>query len=132
MTNKQIHLNMGHLLPDTIHILKDNGFTGLFVQFTTDSDILITIDTDIINTPVLTSDVISRVYDIPDDLRLCLYYALDHNADQIFFNKGTNPTPLLPAYTNSSNTAWDNYLVGVQYNGVYIQGKNWPGELIPD
>lgn len=132
MTTNTIHLNRNHLLPDTIHVMKDNGFTGLFIQFTTKNDILVTIDTDIITPEVLTSDVLTHHIDVPDDLRLCLYYTLDHNCDAVLFAESIDPIPLLPKYVSSNNTAWDNYLVAVQYNGVYIQAKNWPGELMPD
>lgn len=132
MTTTMLHLNKNHLLPDTIHCMKDNGFAGLFIQFTTKEDILVTIDTGIITPEILTSDVLTHHIDIPADLRLCLYYALDKNCDTLFFNKHTDPIPLLPRYHCSSNSLWNNYLVDVHFNGICVQGKNWPSELMPD
>lgn len=132
MINSLVKLRIGHLLPDTIHLMKDNGFTGLFIQFTDKGDIMVTIDTDLINEGVLTSDAITRDRDISSDLRTCLYYALDHKCDQLYFNKDTPICPLLPYYHTNNNEPWDNYVTGVQYNGIYIPGNRWPGELLPD
>lgn len=132
MITKIINLNIGHLLPDTAHDLKKNNIPGLFIQVTTDNDLLITVDTDIIKPDVLASDAITRVYGIPDDLRLCLYYAFDHGCDTLFFNKKTAGNPLLPKYHCNNNEPYKNYLTGVHYNGIFVHGNSWPSDLLPD
>lgn len=137
MKTNTMRLNIRHLTEDTVDDLRRNDlsnknkpadkFIGTVIQFTTSGDILITVDTDIIDATVLRRDAIDGNLGIPSDLRLCLFYAFDHNCDSLLFVQyGENENPLLPAYIPTKLHSW------VKYNGINIQMKDWPGELIPD
>lgn len=137
-------LNKQHLTPETIdelkqnnlsaqnHEFKDNLMFGLVIEFTEQNNILIIIDREIIQPSTLTANAIWQTMCIPPDLQLCLLYALDHNCDQIYFNTTQEPIMLLPYYVCTTNKQGEPIIKWVQYNGMHIQAKYWPNELLPE
>lgn len=133
MKTELMMLNLRHITQDTADMLRrndisnknrtmDDSLWGLVVQTTT-KGFFITLDTDIINKETLCSNAINQHLNIPADLQLCLLYAIDHGCNQIYFDDYmTVNNPLLPSYTDQ----W------VKYNGIAIQMKHWPAQLLPD
>lgn len=142
MSFKVIQLNRHCLTEDTIDDLHRHNIArgddrpydmiGLVIQ-TSPEIIVITIDKDLITEESLTDDISIRHLGIPNDLRLCLFYLLDHDCDQLqFVNHGAKDTPLLPIYMGNKNRNGANFIDFVKYGGGVIQMKNWPAELLPE